>query len=322
VQNDQHIVSTFLVKILVLVELLSVTAACTIGTLLFSKASTCALTSPVVYSWSLATLLLYGSFASLVLCVPLLSVLFPVPITVYSVDWRLPSGMPIRFRTEGVPVQGEVAFDPFAMMDEQLDSAFTTLHLRPEPVHRYERKNTGEMELVQPHRILETPAIPMPEFCQSERVQVRKVEYIGCCGFPWPTGGRQCVYEPEFIDHLETGSPNPDNSDKSGSNSSRTATGSTILESGVGMAAAAGAAVSIGKSTEKDDDEEEPLRGRGTSKGAVVGAQAPRSGILLATSTPQQLPAARSPLVSDGEPDNADVPALLGEEVSSTKFSI
>ena len=63
---------------LVLVELLGVTAACTTGTLLFSKASTCALTSPVVYSWSLATLLLYATFASLVLCVPLLSVLFPV----------------------------------------------------------------------------------------------------------------------------------------------------------------------------------------------------------------------------------------------------
>lgn len=68
----------------------------------------------------------------------LLSVTFPVPLTLYSVDWLQADGKPIRFRTEvqlplaceltqqEMPVQGEVAFDPFAMMDEQPDSKFTT----------------------------------------------------------------------------------------------------------------------------------------------------------------------------------------------------
>merc|ERR1719253_1151716 len=68
----------------------------------------------------------------------LLSVLFPVPITMYEVDWRQPDGQQIRHRVEGVPVQSEVAFDPFAMMDEQPESRHTTIHLKPEPLHRYE----------------------------------------------------------------------------------------------------------------------------------------------------------------------------------------
>jgi len=97
-------------------------------------------------------------------------------------------------------VQEEVAFDPFAMMDEQLDSAFTTVHLRPEPVHTYERASDGELTLVQPRRTLEMPGIPEPN-----KVQVRESEYIGCCGFPWPTGGRQCVYDSEFMAQLESG---------------------------------------------------------------------------------------------------------------------
>jgi len=135
----------------------------------------------------------------------LLSVLFPVPITVYSVDWKQPNGMPIRYRTEDMPVQGEVAFDPFAMMDEQLDSAFTTVHLKPSPVHRYEYDQAGELNLVPSWRKLETPAMPLPSsFCANE-LQLRKVEYIGGCGFPWPTGGTQCVYDPAFMEHLERG---------------------------------------------------------------------------------------------------------------------
>mmetsp|Transcript_96326 Transcript_96326/g.276566 ORF Transcript_96326/g.276566 Transcript_96326/m.276566 type:complete len:624 (-) Transcript_96326:86-1957(-) len=135
----------------------------------------------------------------------LLSVMFPVPITLYTVDWRLPTGMPIRFRTEGVPVQGEIAFDPFAMMDEQLDSAGTTINLKPEPVHRYEYNQvSGELRLVDPGRHLEMPSVPMPAFREQD-LQVKKVEYIGCCGFPWPTGGQQCVYDPEFMAQLEEG---------------------------------------------------------------------------------------------------------------------
>lgn len=135
----------------------------------------------------------------------LLSVMFPVPITMYSVDWKLPSGMPIRFRTEGVPVQGEIAFDPFAMMDEQLDSASMTINMQPEPVHRYHiNTESGELDLVEPTRHLETPAIPMPAF-SAHQLQVRKVEYIGCCGFPWPTGGKQYVYDEDFVAKLEEG---------------------------------------------------------------------------------------------------------------------
>lgn len=127
----------------------------------------------------------------------LLSVVFPVPVTLYSVDWRLPDGQPIKFRTEGVAVQEEIAFDPFAMMDEQLESAYTTVHLRPEPVHKFRRDASGEVRVMKPHRIMATPSIPSPS-----QVQVRDSEYIGCCGFPWPTGGRQCVYEAEFLAQL------------------------------------------------------------------------------------------------------------------------
>lgn len=132
----------------------------------------------------------------------LLSVMFPIPITMYEVDWRQPNGMPIRHRTTEVPVQGEIAFDPFALMDEQMDSALTTIHLKPERVHRYERNSiSGELKLISPGRNLEIPSAPVA-FCASD-LKVRKVEYIGCCGFPWPTGGTQCVYEPQFVAQLE-----------------------------------------------------------------------------------------------------------------------
>mmetsp|Transcript_22538 Transcript_22538/g.64902 ORF Transcript_22538/g.64902 Transcript_22538/m.64902 type:complete len:646 (+) Transcript_22538:119-2056(+) len=135
----------------------------------------------------------------------LLSVLFPVPLTVYSVDWQLPNGQPIKFRTEGVPVQAEVAFDPFAMMDEQLNSHITTLHLRPEPVNRYEVTATGTWKAVPPPRTIEGPSAPIPACFAGEKIYERDTEYIGCCGFPWPTGGRQCVFEPEQIERCERG---------------------------------------------------------------------------------------------------------------------
>lgn len=128
----------------------------------------------------------------------LLSVLFPVPITLYEVDWRLPSGEPIKNRSEGVPVQGEVAFDPFALMDEQPDSAFTTVHLRPEAVNRYQQNAAGDWSIVPPRRVVETPAAPQAHY--------RRAEHIGCCGFPWPTGGTQCVYDPEFLEEARSSS--------------------------------------------------------------------------------------------------------------------
>lgn len=65
----------------------------------------------------------------------LMSVLFPVPLTVYEVMWTQPDGKPIQHRQEGDPVQGEIAFDPFALMDEQPDSGRTTLTLVPTPIN-------------------------------------------------------------------------------------------------------------------------------------------------------------------------------------------
>ncbi|CAE8667264.1 unnamed protein product, partial [Polarella glacialis] len=132
----------------------------------------------------------------------LLTVEFPVPLTAYSVDWRRPDGKPIQFRTEEMPVQGEVAFDPFALMDEQPESAFTTVTLLPEPVHNFK-----DGVLVKPLRKLEAASIPMPEIYQLDSIKVTRAEYIGCCGFAWPTGGTHCVYDDEFLEALEANGP-------------------------------------------------------------------------------------------------------------------
>mmetsp|Transcript_2668 Transcript_2668/g.6068 ORF Transcript_2668/g.6068 Transcript_2668/m.6068 type:complete len:566 (-) Transcript_2668:39-1736(-) len=140
----------------------------------------------------------------------LLSVTFPVPLTVYTVDWQQPDGQPIRFRTKEIPVQGEVAFDPFAMMDEQPDSAYTTVHLRPERVHRFEKSEHGELRVLQPSRRLEMPGMPVPSKLEPAQFKaVIEAEYIGCCGFPWPTGGKKFVYDEDFLEALERGTPLP-----------------------------------------------------------------------------------------------------------------
>lgn len=120
----------------------------------------------------------------------LLSVVFPVPMTVYSVDWRQPDGQPIKHRVEGMAVQEEVAFDPFAMMDEQPDGDFTTLHLAPTRVH----ENPSSAEC------LEMPSQPPPMLASN--LQLAETEHIGCCGFPWPTGGRRAVYIPKSMELL------------------------------------------------------------------------------------------------------------------------
>lgn len=138
----------------------------------------------------------------------LLSVVFPVPITVYAVDWRQ-DGQPIRFRSETIAVQEEVAFDPFAMMDEQPDSARTTLHLRPEPMNAYRSSDGKRLVPMRVARTMETPS--MPSF-DREEVQLADAEYVGCCGFPWPTGGKRGMYSPAFMEMIqlrtsETSSP-------------------------------------------------------------------------------------------------------------------
>mmetsp|Transcript_98346 Transcript_98346/g.317044 ORF Transcript_98346/g.317044 Transcript_98346/m.317044 type:complete len:579 (-) Transcript_98346:61-1797(-) len=61
----------------------------------------------------------------------LISVLFPIPLGVYEVYWTQPDGGPIRYRVDGQPVQAELAFDSFALMDEQPESAGTTVNLAP-----------------------------------------------------------------------------------------------------------------------------------------------------------------------------------------------
>lgn len=139
----------------------------------------------------------------------LLSVTFPVPLTVYTVDWQQADGKPIRFRTEDMPVQGEVAFDPFAMMDEQPDSKFTTVHLRPEllrPEQVHCDKSHGS-ESSHHCRQLEMPGRPVPSKLEPAQFKaVVEAEYIGCCGFPWPTGGKKFVYDDSFLAELEAGS--------------------------------------------------------------------------------------------------------------------
>lgn len=103
----------------------------------------------------------------------LMSVTFAVPLTLYAVEWTRPNREPIRFRTEGEPVQGEPAFDPFALMDEQPDSAKTTVHLRP--MHLRPTSDN--------RRTLEGPKL-----ASKTTLYMENVEYVGCCGFPCRTG--------------------------------------------------------------------------------------------------------------------------------------
>eukprot|EP00931_Biecheleriopsis_adriatica_P065208 TRINITY_DN39806_c0_g1_i1.p1 TRINITY_DN39806_c0_g1~~TRINITY_DN39806_c0_g1_i1.p1 ORF type:complete len:679 (-),score=63.36 TRINITY_DN39806_c0_g1_i1:17-1759(-) len=113
----------------------------------------------------------------------LLTVQFPVPLNVYAVDWRTKQNKIIDYRKEGMKVQEEVAFDPYAMMDEQLESADAFLKVEP------------------------TWREPLPKTCQSGEGFAGKATgargrsstfvcdgagdrtEIGCCGFPWPKKG-------------------------------------------------------------------------------------------------------------------------------------
>jgi len=131
----------------------------------------------------------------------LLSVVFPVPMTVYSVDWRQPDGQPIKHRVEGMAVQEEVAFDPFAMMDEQPDGDFTTLNLAPTRVHAHRRKTDGSLGFTPQRKGMEMPVQPPPMLVSN--IHLAETEHIGCCGFPWPTGGRRAVYMPHSLELLD-----------------------------------------------------------------------------------------------------------------------
>lgn len=76
----------------------------------------------------------------------LMTVKFPVPLNVYPVVWTREDnngeyidGDPILHRDKFTPVQGEVAFDPFALMDEQVDCATTWCNIRPSKVGTREK---------------------------------------------------------------------------------------------------------------------------------------------------------------------------------------
>jgi len=101
----------------------------------------------------------------------LLTVMFPVPLAVYPVRWTQPDGSPIMHRQEDEPVQGELAFDPFALMDEQPESAHTTVKLVP--TVRDEEELAAEQELA------------APSAKTIVRIGSETVEHIGCCGFPY-----------------------------------------------------------------------------------------------------------------------------------------
>jgi len=101
----------------------------------------------------------------------LFSVLYSVPIAAFPVAWTRPpeaGGGPIRHRSEGEPAQGEPAFDPFCLMDEQPESAFTRIRIAPEP-------RPGQLQA----------------YVESLK------QDLGACGFPhFLASGRQSVKEP------------------------------------------------------------------------------------------------------------------------------
>jgi len=105
----------------------------------------------------------------------LLSVLYAVPVEVFPVYWERPSevgGGTIRHRVFGEAVQGEPAFDPFALMDEQPESGASTVRLRPVPLAEE-----------QTMRWAKTEGSPDAE--------------IGCCGFPVP-GYLRAAHEEDY----------------------------------------------------------------------------------------------------------------------------
>ena len=65
-------------KGVVLVVLVAAIGVEVMGASFYASAPHCALTSPIVHTWSLAVLLLYAAFGALVVAVPLLGVAFPL----------------------------------------------------------------------------------------------------------------------------------------------------------------------------------------------------------------------------------------------------
>lgn len=99
----------------------------------------------------------------------MISVLYPVPIGVFPVEWTRPirkGGGPTRWREDGAPVQGEPAFDPFCLMDEQPESGRTRPGIAPVKIGCDEPSPTVALG-------------------QLRRVMTDEVDTeVGCCGFP------------------------------------------------------------------------------------------------------------------------------------------
>jgi len=103
-----------------------------------------------------------------------------VPLTTYAVEWTQADGQPIMFRTDKM-VQDELAFDPFAMMDEQPDSEFTTVTLKPSPILTSSHRSVRALDGPRARQVLHMDP--------RQISHVTRTEYVGCCGFPIRTGG-------------------------------------------------------------------------------------------------------------------------------------
>lgn len=119
----------------------------------------------------------------------LMSVTFAVPVNAYSVEWKHPDGSCIKNREAGDPVQSELAFDPFALMDEQPESANMHVTLRPSSVLRKSVDSRGTQKWRRnTSRRLQgpSPSIPIGEDDEFNDV--------GCCGFPCRSGREVSIH--------------------------------------------------------------------------------------------------------------------------------
>mmetsp|Transcript_11248 Transcript_11248/g.24357 ORF Transcript_11248/g.24357 Transcript_11248/m.24357 type:complete len:583 (+) Transcript_11248:118-1866(+) len=113
------------------------------------------------------------------------SVLYSVPVEAFPVTWqRPPDSGPIRHRSEGEAIQSEPAFDPFCLMDEQPESAWTRAVI------------SCEVQTEQQQFLWE----PFAGVLDTE---------IGCCGFPRPVVldpiSRDTLNEDEELSYDEGG---------------------------------------------------------------------------------------------------------------------
>jgi hypothetical protein len=128
----------------------------------------------------------------------LLTVSFAVPVNMYPVRWKQPDGQPIMNRKVGEPVQDELAFDPFALMDEQPESGKTLVNLTPSFVDDADanapRENNNmiisDYLWVMPltRTILALPSAHSGgQAGRSSEANLHTEGITKCCGFPYRT---------------------------------------------------------------------------------------------------------------------------------------